>query len=323
MILVTGGAGYIGSHTVKRLFARGNEIIVLDNLSEGHREAVGDAKLAIADLRDRDAVEKLFDEHEIEAVCHFANVCKVAESVEKPELYVDVNLTGGMNLLAAMRRHGVRRMIFSSSAAVYGCPEKQPIPENVPRQPVNPYGFSKVLYEDACEFAAREWGFLITSLRYFNAAGASPDGTIGESHDPETHLIPIALGVAAGKREQIRIFGTDYETSDKSCEREFVHIDDIAEAHVLALEKLGEKPGYRAYNIGAGIVSSVKEVIDTARKVTGKDIKSIEAQRRPGDPPVLEADSSQIRVELGWKPSYTSLEEIIETAWRWVQAPRF
>jgi len=323
MILVTGGAGYIGSHAVRMLIARGEKVLVFDNLSEGHEEAASGAELVIGDLRDRGAVTALFKSHPIEIVFHFANLCRVADSMAEPELYFDVNVTGGMNLLDAMRRSGVRKMIFSSSAAVYGSPEQQPIPEDAPREPINPYGLTKVMFEDALSFACRHWGMGAVSLRYFNAAGAADDGSIGESHARESHIIPIALEAALGRRDAVRIFGTDYPTKDGSCLREFVHVEDIAEAHLLAMKALAGKVEHGIYNIGAGVVASVKEVIETARRVTGGKIKAENAPRRTGDPVMLQADSAKIRRELGWRPRYAALESIIETAWRWAKAPKY
>ncbi|TET38155.1 MAG: UDP-glucose 4-epimerase GalE [Planctomycetota bacterium] len=323
MILVTGGAGYIGSYAVRCLRARGDEVVVLDDLSSGHREAVGDAELVVADVCDRDAVRDVFAKYPIESVCHFANLILIDESVREPEKYFKVNVSGGVNLLAAMRKHGIKNFIFSSSAAVYGSPESQPISESAPLRPINPYGLTKVVFETTIEYACRHWGLRAAALRYFNAAGAAPDGSIGERHEPESHVIPIALEVAAGKHESLHVFGSDYPTPDGTCRREFVHVDDIAEAHVLALDALKTRGGFRAYNIGAGIVLSVREVIKAVESVTGKLLPVEDSPRRPGDPPMLEADSTRIRKELGWESAFTDFSKIVETAWRWSQEPKF
>jgi UDP-glucose 4-epimerase len=323
MILVTGGAGYIGSHTVRCLRERGEGVVVLDDFSGGHREAVGDAELVVADVCDRDAVRGVFAKYPIESVCHFANLIRIDESVREPEKYFRVNVAGGINLLAAMREHNVKNFIFSSSAAVYGSPESQPIPEDAPLRPINPYGLTKVVFETVIEYACRCWGLHAAALRYFNAAGAASDGSIGEHHEPESHVIPIALEVAVGKRERFNVFGTDYATPDGTCRREFVHVDDIAEAHILAQEALKTREGFRAYNIGAGIVLSVREVVKAVETVTGKILSVEDSPRRPGDPPMLEADSARIREELGWAPAFTDFSKVIETAWRWSQEPKF
>ena len=315
-ILVTGGAGYIGSHTVKQLLARGHDVTVFDNLSAGHRQAVATERLVVGDLRDIDHLDHLLVVSRIEAVVHFAAYCYVGESVTDPAKYYSNNLIHTLNLIERCRRNGIARFVFSSTCATYGVPTAVPITEEEKQLPINPYGNTKLAVERALfEYgAAYQLGFC--ALRYFNAAGASPDGTIGEDHDPETHLIPIVLQAALGQRSLVDIFGTDYPTPDGTCIRDYIHVDDLALAHILALERLG--PGDRlAFNVGIGRGYSVREVIDTARSVTGKGIAVREGPRRAGDPAVLVADASKIRRELGWKAQYSELRPILETAWNW------
>jgi UDP-glucose 4-epimerase len=315
-ILVTGGAGYIGSHTVRQLLARGHDATVFDNLSAGHRRAVPADRLVVGDLRDVDHLDNLLVVNRIEAVVHFAAHCYVGESVTNPAKYYTNNLVNSLNLLDRCRRNGVSKFVFSSTAAVYGVPESVPITEDAPPAPVNPYGNTKLAVERALADYAAAYEFGFCALRYFNAAGAAADGTIGEDHDPETHLIPIVLQVALGKRPHVEVFGTDYPTPDGTCVRDYVHVDDLAAAHVLALEKVG--PGVKfAYNVGVGRGYSVREVIETAKAVTGRPIPVKEGPRRAGDPPVLVANADAIRRELGWQPTYTDLRAIVETAWNW------
>lgn len=318
MILVTGGAGYIGSHTVKELLRAGYEVVVLDDLSSGHRELVLTEHFVQADVRDRKALRAAFRRYPIRAVMHFAALTSVPESVADPGRYYEVNLLGTLNLLEAMREFGVKTIVFSSSAAVYGDPQKIPIPEDHPTRPKSPYGRTKLMVEEIlCDYA-RAYGFSYVSLRYFNAAGSDPAGRIGEWHEPERHLIPIVLEAALGKRPYVEIFGTDYETPDGTGVRDYIHVVDLAQAHVLALRYLeaGGKSGI--YNLGIGRGYSVREVIEVCRKVTGREIPVREGPRRPGDPAVLVADPTRAQKELGWKPVYTALEPLVETAWRWL-----
>lgn len=317
MILVTGGAGYIGSHTIKQLLRRGYDTVAYDNLSEGHRELVLCDELVEADLADLNALRKTFERYPIDAVMHFAALTKVGESVEDPQRYYENNVVGGLNLLRAMLEHGVKLFIFSSSAAVYGDPIEIPIKEDHPKRPKNPYGQTKWVFEQVLEDYARAYGIRYIALRYFNAAGSDPDLEIGEWHDPETHLIPIVLEAALGERDHVEVFGTDYETEDGTCIRDYIHVNDLAWAHILALESLKDGNPTTAYNLGIGKGYSVREVIETCRKVTGQEIEVVEGERRPGDPPVLVADPSRAQRELGWEPKFKRLEEVVETAWRW------
>jgi UDP-glucose 4-epimerase len=315
-ILVTGGAGYIGSHTVKLLLAHGHEVTVYDNLVFGHRDAVPKDILTVGDLKDIDHLDQLMVVNRIEAVIHFAAYAYVGESVTNPAKYYQNNLMNSLMLLERVRRLGIQRFVFSSTCATYGTPTKVPITEDEPQKPINPYGNSKFCFEKMLEDYAPAYKIGFTALRYFNASGATPDGTLGEDHTPETHLIPLVLQVALGQRPHIEIFGTDYPTPDGTCIRDYIHVDDLAEAHRLALEKI--VPGQGQYfNVGIGNGYSVREVIRTAEQVTGKTIAVKEGPRRAGDPPSLVAGSEKIRRELGWKPKYTELRPIIETAWNW------
>lgn len=315
-VLVTGGAGYIGSHTVRRLLAAGHAVVVFDSLATGHRRAVPPELLVVGDLRDIDHIDHLLVVHRIEAVIHFAALALVGESVVDPARYYTTNLTYALQLLDRCRRNGVGRFVFSSSAAVYGVPETVPIPEDAPTRPVNPYGHSKLAFEWALADYAAAYALGSCALRYFNAAGAAPDATLGEDHDPETHLIPSALLAAAGRRPHLDIFGTDYPTPDGTCVRDFVHVEDLAAAHVLALEAV--RPGSRlVYNVGIGRGSSVRQVVAAVEEVTGRPVPVREAPRRPGDPPELVANADRIRRDLGWSPRYTDLKAIVQTAWDW------
>jgi UDP-glucose-4-epimerase GalE len=318
-ILVTGGAGYIGSHTVKQLLARGHDVTVFDNLSAGHRAAVPAGCLVVGDLRDIDHVDQLLVTNRIEAVMHFAAYLDVAESVREPARFYTNNLIYSLGLLDRCRRNGIGRFVFSSTCAVYGVPKAVPISEEEPLNPINPYGNTKLAMERALADYAAAYPLGYCSLRYFNAAGAASDGTLGEDHDPETHLIPLVLQAATGKRAQVEIYGTDYPTPDGTCIRDYVHVDDLASAHILALEKL--QPGSRLiYNVGIGRGYSVREVIRTVQEVTGKPVPVKEASRRPGDPAILTANPEKIRRELGWSPTYTDLRAIIATAWKRYQS---
>jgi UDP-glucose-4-epimerase GalE len=315
-ILVTGGAGYIGSHTVKQLLKLGHDVTVFDNLSAGHRQAVPPERLVVGDLRDIDHLDHLLVVDRIEAVIHFAALALVGESVKNPAAYYTTNLIYALNLIDRCRRNGIQKFVFSSTCATYGNPTIVPISEDEKQAPINPYGNTKLAVERALADYAAAYPFGYCLLRYFNASGAAADRSLGEDHKPETHLIPIVLQAALGKRPHVEIFGTDYPTSDGTCVRDYIHVDDLAEAHILALGKIG--PGSQlAYNVGIGRGYSVREVIETARAVTGKPIPVKETPRRLGDPPVLVANAEKIRRELGWEPKYTDLRSIIETAWAW------
>jgi UDP-glucose 4-epimerase len=316
-ILVTGGAGYIGSHTAKELLARGHEVVTLDNLSTGHRESVSGGEFVEADLRDIEAVCRVFSEHPIDAVIHFAASCYVGESVKNPLKYYENNVVCGLNLLAAMVEKKIENIIFSSTCAVYGNPVKIPITEDNPQLPINPYGQTKSMFEDILASHERLHGIRFVALRYFNAAGCHPDGSIGENHDPETHLIPLVLDAALGLGPGLKIFGTDYPTQDGTCVRDYIHVCDLADAHILCLERLLDGGPGGAYNLGTGNGYSVKQVIETAEKVTGRPVPHANSSRRPGDPPELVAGAEKIKRELGWSPSHSSLEEILSTAWAW------
>jgi UDP-glucose-4-epimerase GalE len=315
-ILVTGGAGYIGSHAVRLFLARGHDVWVYDNLIYGHRQAVPEDRLIEADLSEPYRLDNAFVMHRIDAVVHFAAFAYVGESVKDPAKYYLNNLVNTIYLLDATRRHNVKRFVFSSTCATYGVPDKVPITEDMVQNPINPYGATKLAVERALDDFATAYDLGYAALRYFNAAGASPDGTIGEDHDPETHLIPLVLWAAMGQRPAIEVFGTDYPTPDGTCIRDYIHVDDLAEAHLLALEAL--KPGDRLrYNLGTGRGYSVREVIRVAEEVTGLRVPVKEGPRRPGDPPELVASSEKIQRELGWRPRYPELRPIIETAWNW------
>jgi UDP-glucose-4-epimerase GalE len=289
-ILVTGGAGYIGSHAVRLFLARGHDVWVYDNLSLGHRKAVPADRLLVGDLNEVPRLDHALVLHRIEAVVHFAAFTYVGESVREPGKYYQNNLVNTLNLLECLRRNGVARFVFSSTAATYGVPERVPITEDEPQRPINPYGAGKLAVERALADYAAAYGWGYAALRYFNAAGASPDAAIGEDHDPETHLIPIVLQAVLGRRPHVEVFGTDYPTPDGTCIRDYIHVDDLAEAHLLALEALGPGKGL-CYNLGIGRGYSVREVIRTAEEVTGKPVPVKEGPRRPGDPPVLVASS--------------------------------
>jgi UDP-glucose 4-epimerase len=316
-LLVTGGAGYIGSVVAHQLLQEGHETHVLDNLSKGHERALPEgARFVKGDLLDaegiRDALDQGFD-----GVLHFAALSLVGESVEQPERYYRNNVCGTLNLLEAMYEANVRRLVFSSTAAVYGEPEEVPIPETSPTLPTNPYGGSKLAVDQMIRAVAGARGLAATSLRYFNVAGAS--GRFGEDHHPETHLIPLVLRAASGARDSVKIFGTDYPTRDGTPVRDYIHVEDLGRAHLLALE--AAEPGeHRVYNLGNGAGFSVREVIEAARGVTGRPIEAIESPRRPGDPAVLVASSEKIRRELGWKPDKPELEAMISDAWEWMQS---
>ncbi|HEY3244056.1 MAG TPA: UDP-glucose 4-epimerase GalE [Phycisphaerae bacterium] len=316
-VFVTGGAGYVGSHCVRALCDGGHQVVVFDDLRAGHAAAVDRrAQLARGDLANRQEVRDVLTRHGCDAVMHFAASLDVGESVKKPLDYYENNVVNTIGLLRVMQECGIQRMVFSSTCATYGIPEYLPIDEKIPQRPINPYGHTKLAMEWALRDSAVGWGLGSCALRYFNAAGAAADGSIGEDHDPEIHLIPIVLQVALGQREKVQIYGVDYPTPDGSCVRDYVHVEDLAAAHVLALES--QEPGqFRAYNVGTGSGTSVKELIEMARQVTGHDIHAQPTARRPGDPPELYADPSKLKTELVWQPRYTEILGIIETAWNW------
>ncbi len=315
-ILVVGGAGYIGSHMVKTLIDAGYSVIVLDNLSTGHRELITGGEFVEGSLGDGDLLDQIFSGHRISAVMHFAAFSLVGESVQLPLRYYRNNISETISLLDAMVRHGVGRFIFSSTASVYGEPEYTPIDEDHPCRPANPYGHSKRCVEQILSDCDAGHGLKSICLRYFNAAGADASGTIGEMHDPESHLIPIVLKNAL-LNQPIKIFGDDYSTPDGTCIRDYVHVTDLAQAHLLALKALMEGSPSCAYNLGNSIGYSVRQVVELARKVTGRRIKTIVDQRRAGDPAILVADAEKIKRELNWAPQYEDLEKIISTAWKW------
>jgi UDP-glucose 4-epimerase len=317
-ILVTGGAGYVGSHAVRLLQSRSHEVWVYDNLSRGHRAAVPAGRLITGDLADQPHLKRVLQANRIEAVMHFAAFALVGESVADPALYYGNNLVGTFHLLEAMRGAGVQKLVFSSTTATYGTPEKMPIAEVTPQLPINPYGFSKLAVERMLDDYSHAYGLSFAALRYFNAAGAAGDGSIGEDHLPESHLIPIVLQVALGQRESIAIFGDDYPTPDGTCIRDYVHVEDLADAHLLSLERLGGGRRLKL-NLGTGRGYSVREVIDACRTITGHPIPTVLGPRRPGDPPELVADNTLVRETLGWSPKYATIESIVETAWRWHQ----
>jgi UDP-glucose 4-epimerase len=317
-ILVTGGAGYIGSVVVAQLCDHGYEPIIFDDLSHGHRAALASgAKLIVGDIADRAALDRVFSEFQPQAVMHFAAFIEAGESMQRPEKYFRNNTANALTLLEALLAHQVKRFVFSSTAALYGTPEKTPIEENAPLQPTNAYGESKLLVEQMLDWLHRIHGLRYACLRYFNAAGAA--GEQGEDHHPESHLIPLALQVALGTRNELAIFGTDYPTPDGTCVRDYVHVSDLATAHLLVLEALKEKERL-IYNLGNGRGFSVREVIETVRRVAGHPIPAIESPRRAGDPAVLVASSEKIKKELGWTPKNTDLESIVRSAWDWRKA---
>ncbi|HHW47022.1 MAG TPA: UDP-glucose 4-epimerase GalE [Clostridiaceae bacterium] len=316
-VLVTGGAGYIGSHTVIELIEEKEEVVVIDDLQKGHKGAVLGGRFYEGDLRDEEFLQKVFSENEIESVIHFAADSLVGESVQDPLKYYNNNVVSTLKLLTKMKEFGVKRIVFSSTAATYGEPENIPILETDRTLPTNPYGETKLAVEKALKWFDRAYGIKYASLRYFNAAGAHISGKIGEDHNPETHLIPIVLQAALGKREVVKIFGDDYNTPDGTCIRDYIHVSDLAQAHILALKKLRNGGESDIYNLGNGKGFSVKEVIDVARQVTGVNIRAEIAERRPGDPAVLVASSEKIQKELNWNPKYNELSTIIETAWNW------
>ena len=316
-ILVVGGAGYIGSHMVKRLGAESAGVVTLDNLSSGHRDAVRHGDFVQGDIADPGLLAELFSAHRFDAVMHFASHIEVGESMRLPAKYYRNNVANTLNLLEAVVAAGINKFIFSSTAAIFGLPVYTPIDERHPQAPINPYGRSKQIIEQVLGDFDRAHGLRSTCLRYFNAAGADPEGELGERHDPESHLIPLTLQVASGRRAAIGLFGTDYDTPDGTCIRDYVHVTDLCEAHWLALQALLAGATSDAYNLGNGAGFSVREVIDTARRVSGRDIPVIEQPRRAGDPPRLVADATRAKSALHWQPRYADLETIIEHAWNY------
>lgn len=322
MILIVGGAGYIGSHINKKLSDQGYQTVVFDNLSFGHADFAKWGIFQQGDLENVDDIREVFKKYPIDAVMHFAAFTYVGESVENPQKYYLNNLRNTLNLLQVMLEEDVKYFVFSSTCATYGTPEKIPIPENHPQSPINPYGKAKLMVEQVLADYSQAYGMKYASLRYFNAAGADPDAEIGELHDPETHLIPLILDVAGGVRDKVQIYGTDYPTPDGTCIRDYIHVMDLADAHIKALEYLQEGGKSDVFNLGNGQGFSVREVIETAKEVTGKDITAEEVERRAGDPPVLVGSSKKARETLGWNPKYPDLQLIIETAWKWHQKIR-
>ena len=318
-ILVVGGAGYIGSHMLKDLLEAGYEVVTLDDLSTGHRRLVTGGDFIEGSLGDGGLLDNIFSNHRIDAVMHFAAFSLVGESVEQPLKYYQNNVSATTELLHAMVRHNIKRFIFSSTAAVYGEPVEIPITEDHPCNPTNPYGSSKITVERILQACDSAYGLKYASLRYFNASGADKSARIGEKHEPETHLIPLILKVATGENKNIKIFGTNYPTPDGTCIRDYIHVSDLTQAHLLSLKSLMLKGQSAVYNLGNSKGCSVREVIELARTVTGHPIPVVETDRRPGDPSTLIASSKKIKRELGWKPMYEDLETIIRTAWRWHQ----
>jgi len=316
-VLVTGGAGYVGSHTLLELRRAGYCCVVLDNLVRGHRDFARDAELVVGDVGDPELVGRILREHRISLVLHFAAYAYVGESVADPLRYYENNVARTIQLLGAMVQAGVKRIVFSSTCATYGLPQAIPITEEHPQQPVNPYGATKLMIERILKDFDQAYDLRSIVLRYFNAAGADPSGAIGEWHEPETHLIPLLLQAAAGQREAVEIFGTDYPTPDGTCVRDYVHVTDLAAAHVLGVERLAAGEPSDVFNLGNGSGFSVREVLAAAERVTGRRIPSIAAPRRPGDPPTLVGSSEKARRVLGWSPRFASLETIVETAWAW------
>lgn len=322
-ILVCGGAGYIGSHMVRWLQQSGHSVVVFDNLSTGYREAIAGTPLIVGDLLNPADLERTFGEASFDAVMHFCAKALVGDSVRDPYDYYVSNVGGTLNLLQAMRSQGVDRLIFSSSCAIFGMPTQSRIDEDHGKFPVNPYGASKLMCERILLDAADAYGLRSVALRYFNAAGASPLGGIGEAHRPETHLIPNAIRAATDPDFELQVLGRDYPTTDGTCVRDYVHVDDLAQAHALALDYLDVHAGAHAFNLGCERGYSILDVVASVERVIGSSVRQVDAARRPGDPPCLIADSGRARRELGWQPRFVSLDAIVDTAWRWQQAPRY
>lgn len=316
-ILVTGGAGYIGSHCVAALIDRGVDVVVVDDLSKGHKDALKGGRLYVGSVADKVFLSDVFEKETIEAVIHFAAFSLVGESMQIPDVYFRNNVTAGLSLIETMIEHKVPYLVFSSTAATFGEPENIPILEDDRQVPTNPYGESKLIVEHMLKWCDKAYGLKFCALRYFNVAGARADGTIGEDHRPESHLIPLILQVAQGKREKLSLFGTDYPTKDGTCVRDYIHVEDLIDAHMLALDYLRSGNPSTAFNLGNGQGFSNREIIEAARRVTGHPIPVTEEARRPGDPATLIASSGKAMEVLGWKPKYTNVEDIIATAWKW------
>lgn len=315
-ILVTGGAGYVGSHTVAELLRQKHEVVVFDNLVYGHKEAVT-CPLVVGDLLHKEEVKAVFAENKFDGVIHFAAYSQAGESMKEPAKYFENNLQGGLNLLEAMKMAGVNKIVFSSSCAIHGYPEKLPVSEESPKKPVSVYGESKLMFEKILSWYDQLFGIKNICLRYFNACGAAMDGTIGEDHNPETHIIPVAMQVVLGIREKFMIFGDDYKTPDGTCVRDYIHVDDLATAHTAALKYLSEKNESNYFNIGTGNGYSNKQIIEEIKKVAGVDFKVELASRREGDPDAIYADNSKAKNILGWEPKCSAIETVIKTAWNW------
>ncbi|MDO5825776.1 MAG: UDP-glucose 4-epimerase GalE [Methanosphaera sp. rholeuAM130] len=317
MILIVGGAGYIGAHVNKLLNESGYETVILDNLSHGHKEAVQWGKLCECDIKDIDAIEEIFKEYDIQAVMHFSSFIEVGESVQNPMKYYQNNVVNTLNLLNVMIKYDVKKFIFSSTCATYGVPQKIPLTENHPQNPINPYGWTKLMVERILKDYDIAYGLKSIILRYFNASGADESGLIGEDHSPESHLIPLILDAAISKRDDIKIYGTDYDTPDGTCIRDYIHVNDLADAHIKALEYLNTNNTSNEFNLGNGKGFSVREVIDSVKRVTGREFKVSETPRREGDPAVLIGSAKKAHDLLGWTPKYDNIDDIVETAWNW------
>lgn len=317
MILIVGGAGYIGSHVNKLLTEKKYETLILDNLSCGHKEALKWGKFCQVDLADVDKLDEIFNNYDIDAVMHFSSFIEVGESVQNPEKYYTNNVINTMNLLNVMKKHDVKKFIFSSTCATYGVPQKIPLVEDHPQNPINPYGWTKLMVERILKDYDAAYGLKSVILRYFNASGADESGEIGEAHDPESHLIPLILDAAIQKRDNIKIFGTDYDTPDGTCIRDYIHVTDLADAHLLALKYLEKENTSNEFNLGNGRGFSVREVIESVKKVTGRTFNVVETQRREGDPAILIGSSQKAKKLLGWNPQYIDIDKIVETAWNW------
>ena len=317
MILIVGGAGYIGSHVNKLLTEKKYETLILDNLSCGHKESIKWGKFCQVDLADVDKLDEIFNNYDIDAVMHFSSFIEVGESVQNPEKYYTNNVINTMNLLNVMKKHDVKKFIFSSTCATYGVPQKIPLVEDHPQNPINPYGWTKLMVERILKDYDAAYGLKSVILRYFNASGADESGEIGEAHNPESHLIPLILDAAIQKRDNIKIFGTDYDTPDGTCIRDYIHVTDLADAHLLALKYLEKENTSNEFNLGNGRGFSVREVIESVKKVTGRTFNVVETQRREGDPAILIGSSQKAKKLLGWNPQYIDIDKIVETAWNW------
>lgn len=321
-ILVTGGAGYIGSHTVKELIREGFDVLILDNFSSGRRELIKDGELIEGDLLDKETVSQIFKTHPIQAVLHFASLIQVGESYAHPRKYYEHNIVSSLNLLNSMQDFGVKSIIFSSSAAVYGVPQEIPIPESHPLEPINPYGWTKLIVEKILEDYERAYGLKFISLRYFNASGADPDSQLGEMHEPETHLIPNILLFLLKKKKHFYLFGNDFPTPDGTAVRDYIHVTDLAKAHVLALKKILDVPQSHIINLGTNQGYSILEVLEHIKKCTGLPVQFVQKNQREGDVPILQASKERAEKVLGWKPEFSDIDTIIRTAWSWHQKQR-